>query len=168
MTEIAECLDVAAVPFNKVNTMADVASDPHFVAREARIDLPDPDFGSLTSPCVVPRVRGRAVSPPATGPSVGQHNAFVYAEFGIAPEELECLRAQGVVQRREPSSGHVVPSASRPGVAPVTTPLPHDFIGLAQAKNDAFHDRPHELCRARLSITRNQRGGTSASRIMPA
>ncbi len=46
----------------------------------------------LPAPCVVPRIVGRENPIPRTGPSVGEHNAEVYAEFGIDAAELAVLR----------------------------------------------------------------------------
>ena len=95
--EIAQRLNQYEIPFSKVNSIADIQADPHFQAREAIIRLPDPEYGSLPAPCIVPRVPGRNMPVPRTGPSVGEHNAQVYAEFGIDASELAALRAQQVI-----------------------------------------------------------------------
>ena len=94
---IAEALEEAGVPFSKVYTIADIEQDPHYLARQAIVRLPDPDFGSLPAPCIVPRIVGREMPIPRTGPSVGEHNAEVYAEFGIDAARLASLRAERVV-----------------------------------------------------------------------
>ena len=85
------------IPFSKVYTIEDIKADPHFQARQAIIRLPDPDYGSLPAPCIVPRVAGREMPIPRTGPSVGEHNHEVYAEFGIGEADLADLRAQHVI-----------------------------------------------------------------------
>src|SRR5690606_23851552 len=90
-------LEQAGVPFSKAYTIEDIERDPHFIARGAIVRLPDPDGGSLPAPCIVPRVVGREMKLPRTGPSVGEHNAEVYGAFGVSAGELEQLRAQGVV-----------------------------------------------------------------------
>ncbi len=94
---IAEALEAAGVPFSKVYTIADIEQDPHYLARQAIVRLPDPDYGSLPAPCIVPRIVGREMPIPRTGPSVGEHNAEVYAEFGIDAARLASLRAERVV-----------------------------------------------------------------------
>lgn len=96
-SEIAARLEQYELPFSKVYSIEDIKADPHFQAREAIIRLPDPDYGSLPAPCVVPRVVGRQLPVPRTGPSVGEHNAQVYAEFGIDGEALAELRAAKVI-----------------------------------------------------------------------
>ena len=95
--EIAVRLERHELPFSKVYTIEDIKADPHFQAREAIIRLPDPDYGSLPAPCIVPRVAGREMPVPRTGPSVGEHNAKVYAEFGIDDQALAELRAAQVI-----------------------------------------------------------------------
>jgi crotonobetainyl-CoA:carnitine CoA-transferase CaiB-like acyl-CoA transferase len=59
-------------------------------------DVP-PDCGSLPAPCIVPRVPGRALPIPRTGPGVGEHNAQVYANFGVDAAELARLKQAGVI-----------------------------------------------------------------------
>ncbi|WP_057092124.1 CoA transferase [Comamonas thiooxydans] len=95
--DIALRLEQYELPFTKVNTIADIQADPHFQAREAIIRLPDPDYGSLPAPCIVPRVVGREHPVPRTGPGVGEHNAEVYGEFGLGAQQLDALRAAGVI-----------------------------------------------------------------------
>jgi len=51
----------------------------------------------LPAPCIVPRVPGRALPIPRTGPGVGEHNAQVYADFGVDATELARLKQAGVV-----------------------------------------------------------------------
>jgi crotonobetainyl-CoA:carnitine CoA-transferase CaiB-like acyl-CoA transferase len=94
---IAAALEQAGIPFSKAYTIEDIEQDPHFRARAAIVRLPDPDYGSLPAPCIVPRVPGREQPVPRTGPAVGEHNAQVYAEFGVGPAELAQLRAAGVI-----------------------------------------------------------------------
>lgn len=94
---IRDRLETHSVPFSKVFTIEDIVGDPHFRAREAIIRLPDPDYGSIPAPCVVPRVIGRNVDPPRSGPGVGEHNDQVYEELGFTQEEILHLRRTGAV-----------------------------------------------------------------------
>ncbi|WP_345816752.1 CoA transferase (plasmid) [Paraburkholderia sp. PREW-6R] len=90
-------LTAAGVPHTKIYTIEDIVADPHFQAREAIIRLPDPDLGSVPAPCIVPRVRGRTMPPPRSGPAVGEHNADVYGELGLDLATLAKLREEGVI-----------------------------------------------------------------------
>lgn len=94
---VAARLEQHEIPFTKVYTIEDIEADPHFQARGAIIRLPDPDYGSLPAPCIVPRVAGREMPVPRSGPAVGEHNAQVYAAFGLGEPELAALRADGVI-----------------------------------------------------------------------
>lgn len=96
-THIERTLDGAGIPFSKVYTIEDIETDPQFVAREAIVRLEDPLYGSLPAPCIVPRVVGRSMPLPRTGPDLGEHNNQVYAEFGVDADELASLKAQGVI-----------------------------------------------------------------------
>ena len=95
--DIAPRLEESGIPFSKAYTIEDIERDPHYIARQAIVRLPDPEFGSLPAPCIVPRIVGREMKVPRTGPAVGEHNAEVYAEFGIDAEELAALRQQKVI-----------------------------------------------------------------------
>jgi crotonobetainyl-CoA:carnitine CoA-transferase CaiB-like acyl-CoA transferase len=94
---IESALEQAGIPFSKAYTIEDIVSDPHYRAREAIVRMPDPDYGSLPGPCIVPRVPGRELPVPRTGPATGEHNAEIYARIGLGPDELERLREQGVI-----------------------------------------------------------------------
>jgi crotonobetainyl-CoA:carnitine CoA-transferase CaiB-like acyl-CoA transferase len=94
---IATQLEAGGIPFSKVYSIEDIERDPHYQAREAIIRLPDPDYGSLPAPCIVPRVPGRALPIPRTGPAVGEHNAQVYADFDVDATELARLKQAGVI-----------------------------------------------------------------------
>ncbi|HEY4296451.1 MAG TPA: CoA transferase [Paraburkholderia sp.] len=90
-------LTAAGVPHTKIYTIEDIVADPHFVAREAIIRLPDADLGTIPAPCVVPRVKGREMPVPRSGPAVGEHNADVYGELGLDEATLARLRREQVI-----------------------------------------------------------------------
>jgi len=97
LAEIQLILTRLEVPHSKVYTIEDVVSDPQVRARQALIELPDPDLGQVAAPCVVPRFSNHTPTTPRSGPGVGEHNAEVFGEFGVTPEELARLKALGVV-----------------------------------------------------------------------
>lgn len=94
---VAAKLEEAGIPFSKAYSIEDIEQDPHYIARKAIVRLPDPDYGSLPAPCIVPRIVGREMPVPRSGPAVGEHNAEVYARLGIGAAELTQLKADKVV-----------------------------------------------------------------------
>jgi len=94
---IERTLEAAGIPFSKVYSIEDIERDPQFVARQAIMRLRDPQYGSVPAPCIVPRITGREMTVPRTGPDVGEHNAEVYAELGLSASELSALQAEGVI-----------------------------------------------------------------------
>lgn len=95
--EIAQRLEREEVAFSKVYSIADVQADPHLRAREAFIELQDPQLGAIPAPGPVPRFPGRHFDIPAVGPQTGQDNAQVYGALGLTPEELDALQAAEVI-----------------------------------------------------------------------
>ncbi|QKV54716.1 CaiB/BaiF CoA transferase family protein [Comamonas antarctica] len=96
-TDLGACLETNAVPFSKIYSIADVIEDPHFVARQAIVRLPDPELGSVPAPAAVPRFGAVAAAAPRTGPSTGEHNAAIYGPLGLTAADLAKLRAARVI-----------------------------------------------------------------------
>jgi crotonobetainyl-CoA:carnitine CoA-transferase CaiB-like acyl-CoA transferase len=97
LAEIEARLTHHDVPHSKVYTVEDVVDDPHVQARQAIIELPDPDLGHVAAPCVVPRFSNHKAATPRSGPGLGEHNCQVYGELGISPEDLARLKTLGVI-----------------------------------------------------------------------
>ena len=94
---VMQRLDAQEAPYSRVNSIAEVIKDPHFQAREAFIDLPDPELGSVKAPCIVPRFVGKTLPVPHTGPQRGQHNEAFYAAMSLSEEERERLQIKQVI-----------------------------------------------------------------------
>lgn len=94
---VAAALEEHGVPFSKIYSIADVAADPHYQARQAIIRLPDPDHGSLPGPCIVPRMSGFEPEAPRTGPALGEHNREILSSLGLAQKDIDGLRAEGII-----------------------------------------------------------------------
>jgi crotonobetainyl-CoA:carnitine CoA-transferase CaiB-like acyl-CoA transferase len=98
LEEALEALERHDVVAGPVLDIAAIFSDPHYAARGNIVQAPDPDFGAVQMPGVVPRFsRSPGVVRAAGGPP-GQHNDEVYRGLlGLAESELEALRSEGVI-----------------------------------------------------------------------
>ena len=91
-------LGAADIPHTRAYTIADIAADEQFLAREMVQEVADPLLGPVLHPGVVPRMDGVPHLPRSTGPEVGADNAAVLGELlGYDARRVEALRAAGVV-----------------------------------------------------------------------
>jgi crotonobetainyl-CoA:carnitine CoA-transferase CaiB-like acyl-CoA transferase len=89
--ELIEALEAAGVPCGPINSIAEVASDPHALAREMVIELEHPRAGrtrALGLPIKLSRTPGKVTRP---APTFGQHTREVLAEFGFSATAIEAL-----------------------------------------------------------------------------
>jgi crotonobetainyl-CoA:carnitine CoA-transferase CaiB-like acyl-CoA transferase len=80
-----------------VYDIADIAKDPHVIARGILIDVKDEALGAVRMTAPTPRL---SATPPAvrwTGPNLGAHNREVYGGLGIGDAELKQLAHDGIV-----------------------------------------------------------------------
>jgi crotonobetainyl-CoA:carnitine CoA-transferase CaiB-like acyl-CoA transferase len=89
-----EAGDLTACP---VYDSADIAKDPHVIARGVLIDVPDPALGAVRMTAPTPRLTETPAAVRGVGPPLGAHNREVYGALGIADTELEGLKRDGIV-----------------------------------------------------------------------
>lgn len=88
----------AEVPSGPINTIADIAADPHVQSREMMPELPLPSGDMLKVPAVVPKLSRTPAGSRWLGPELGQHNTEVYCErLGYSAEKLEALKASKII-----------------------------------------------------------------------
>jgi formyl-CoA transferase len=94
-------LDKAGIPASKIYTVADIAADAQYRAREAVRAVPDPVLEQdILHPAPVPRFDGPGSREGIawTGPAVGAHNDDVYGGLlGFPAERLASLRRSGTI-----------------------------------------------------------------------
>lgn len=96
--EVIEKLSAAGVSVAPILSNAQMAVDPHFVARESITMVKDEDFGEVAIPCVVPRLSATPGEARTAGPAMGAHNAEVYGDLlGLSDTEQASLREAGVI-----------------------------------------------------------------------
>lgn len=81
-----------------VQTVADIAHDPHWAARGLLVAVPDEAGGTVTMHAPVPRLSATPGQIRHAGRPLGADNAGVYGdELGLSAEELARLAAAGVI-----------------------------------------------------------------------
>lgn len=96
--ELLEKMVQEKIPASPVMTVADVANDPYFRdERDMYSDVEHPQLGTvrITNTAIKmsetnPHVRGCA-------PLLGEHNGEVYRQLGYSEEEIDRMKAEGVI-----------------------------------------------------------------------
>jgi crotonobetainyl-CoA:carnitine CoA-transferase CaiB-like acyl-CoA transferase len=92
--EVFACAEVTAAPVYDIDQFM---ADPHVIAREILVDLPDPQMGQLPMHNVIPRLSetpGRLRRP---APGLGEHTAEVLGALGLDRAALDGLARDGVI-----------------------------------------------------------------------
>jgi crotonobetainyl-CoA:carnitine CoA-transferase CaiB-like acyl-CoA transferase len=85
------------VGFSAINDIADAMADPHLVAREAIVAVPDAELGAVRMQNVVPRFSATPGAVRSTGPRLGEHNDAVWREAGFSAAQIALMRERGVI-----------------------------------------------------------------------
>ena len=97
LDELRTRLHAHEVGFSPIYDASDVFSDPHFIARKAIVSVADEELGDIRMQCVVPRFSETEVAVRRAGPSIGQHNQETYGALGLTAQDIERLRAAGII-----------------------------------------------------------------------
>ena len=95
--EVVRLLNQVQVPNGKIYSIADIAKDPQYQAREMIREVMLPDGKRLKVPGIVPKLTGTPGEVGAPGPALGEHTDAVLRELGYSDGEIATLRAQGIV-----------------------------------------------------------------------
>ena len=97
VSAVLEVLERASVPSGRIYTVADIAADPHFAARGMLESVTLEDGSTLTVPGFVPKLSRTPGGHRRNAPALGQDTEAVLREVGVTPDQLEALRARGVI-----------------------------------------------------------------------
>jgi formyl-CoA transferase len=97
VNEVLAALDKAAVPAGRIYTVADIAADPHYVARGMLQDLQMEDGSRLAVPGVVPKLSETPGEHRRNAPRLGQDTDDVLRELGISPAQISELKRRGII-----------------------------------------------------------------------
>ena len=89
--------DKEEVTVGPIYDIAQFVQDPHVIAREIVVDLPDDEMGTLPMHNVVPKMSGTPGAIRTPAPKLGQHNAEILSGLGLGEAELQSLATDGVI-----------------------------------------------------------------------
>jgi len=91
-------LEAAEVPAGPILSIADIAQDPQYLARDMFEQVQLPDGRPLKIPAVVPKLSATPASTEWIGPQLGAHNDEVYGGLlGLSEAQRAALRAAEVI-----------------------------------------------------------------------
>src|SRR5690606_1979274 len=97
--EWLELLDQAEIPCARLNSMADLYTDPHLSDVGFFRHLDDPHDGRLRLPFPPVRFSQTPADFKRAGPMLGEHTAEVLREIGLSEAELDQLEQRGAIRR---------------------------------------------------------------------
>jgi crotonobetainyl-CoA:carnitine CoA-transferase CaiB-like acyl-CoA transferase len=96
--DVMALFDKADVVAGPVLDISDIASDPHYRARENIVAVPDDDFGEVRMQGVVPKFKETPGQVRHSGRALGADNRAVFVdELKLGEDEFAALQAQGVI-----------------------------------------------------------------------
>ena len=95
--EVMVVLDKAAVPAGRIYTIADIAADPHYLARGMLESVEMDDASSMLVPGIVPKLSVTPGQLRRKAPGLGQDTDAVLQELGLSPQQIEGLKSRGII-----------------------------------------------------------------------
>ena len=95
-TKALEVLDSVAVPAGRIYTVADIASDPHYKARENIQTIQMQDGTKLDVPGVIPKLSRTPGSIKTLAPDIGQNTDEILKSIGLTNDQVASLKERGI------------------------------------------------------------------------
>jgi formyl-CoA transferase len=97
VSEVLKALDAAAVPAGRIYTVADIAADPHYLARGMLAKVHMNDGSDLLVPGIVPKLSRTPGNHRRNAPALGQDTDAVLREVGLTDAQILALKDKGIV-----------------------------------------------------------------------
>ena len=97
VAEVLAALDAASVPAGRIYTIADIAADPHYLARGMLQQITMVDGSTLTVPGIVPKLSATPGSQHRNAPALGQDTDEVLRSIGLSAAQILILKDKGIV-----------------------------------------------------------------------
>ncbi len=95
--EVLTVLDAVHVPAGRIYTVADIAADPHYLARGMLAPLRMDDGSTMAVPGIVPKLSLTPGGHRRNAPSLGQDTDAVLQEIGLTAQQIQALKDKGIV-----------------------------------------------------------------------
>jgi len=94
---VLDALEQASVPAGRIYTVADIAADPHYAARDMLQHVALADGSRLTVPGIVPKLSRTPGGHRRNAPDLGQDTDRILSEMGLNAAQIADLRTRGIV-----------------------------------------------------------------------
>jgi formyl-CoA transferase len=95
--EVLLHMEKAEVPAGRIYTAADIAADPHFLARGMIQEIVASDGEPLKVPGIVPKLSATPGAIRSAAPKLGEHTDTVLREIGYSAAEITALRQKNIL-----------------------------------------------------------------------
>jgi formyl-CoA transferase len=95
-TKALEVLDSVAVPAGRIYTVADIANDPHYKARENIQTIQMQDGSKLNVPGVIPKLSRTPGSIKTLAPDIGENTDEILKSIGLTEAQVASLKERGI------------------------------------------------------------------------
>ena len=95
-TKALEVLDSVAVPAGRIYTVADIANDPHYKARENIQTIQMQDGSKVDVPGVIPKLSRTPGSIKTLAPDIGQNTDEILKSIGLTDDQVASLKERGI------------------------------------------------------------------------
>jgi len=96
--QVLSALEAAEVPAGRIYSVADIVSDPHYLARDMLLTAQLPGGVSVKMPGIVPKLSETPGGVNWQGPTLGQHTDDILGSLGLTGADIQRLKTSGVVQ----------------------------------------------------------------------
>ena len=97
VADVLQALDAAAVPAGRIYNVADIAADPHYLARGMLQNVRMSDGTDLMVPGIVPKLSRTPGNHRRNAPTLGQDTDDVLHELGLSDAQIQALKDKGIV-----------------------------------------------------------------------
>jgi formyl-CoA transferase len=95
-TKALEALDSVAVPAGRIYTVADIANDPHYKARENIQTIQMHDGSKVDVPGVIPKLSRTPGSIKTLAPDIGENTDEILKSIGLSESQVASLKERGI------------------------------------------------------------------------